>query len=56
MQEYETGFAPRPIQLFRQGYKGSDPEHHDTMCSHVAKDQLVSCSFELLVNYSNSKL
>jgi hypothetical protein len=44
MQETETGSAPKPIQLFRQGYKGSDPEHPDTLCSQVAEDRLVSCS------------
>jgi hypothetical protein len=44
MQEIEIGSAPKPIQLFHQGYKGSDPEHRDTLCSQVAEDQLVSCS------------
>jgi hypothetical protein len=44
MQEIETGYAPKPIQLFLQGYKGSDPEHPNALCSQVAEDRLVSCS------------
>jgi hypothetical protein len=44
MQEAETGSAPKLIQLFRQGFKRSDPEHPDALCSQVAKDQLVSYS------------
>jgi hypothetical protein len=35
---------PKPIQLYRQGYKGSDPENPDALCSQVAGDQLVSYS------------
>jgi hypothetical protein len=44
MQKDETGFAPTPIQLFCQGYKGLDPKHTDALCSQVAEDRLVSCS------------
>jgi hypothetical protein len=44
MQEAETSSLPRPIHLFRQGYKGLDPENSDALCSQVAKDQLVRCS------------
>jgi hypothetical protein len=44
MQEAGTGSARIPIDLYYQGYKGSDPEEPDTLCSQVAKDQLVSCS------------
>jgi hypothetical protein len=44
MYEAVIGSAPRPIQLFHQGYKGSDPENHDALCSQVVEDQLVSCS------------
>jgi hypothetical protein len=44
MQEIKTSSAPKPIQLFRQGYKGSYPEHPDALCSQVAEDRLVSCS------------
>jgi hypothetical protein len=44
MQKIETGSAPKPIELFRQGYKGLDPEHPDALCSQVAEDRLVSCS------------
>jgi hypothetical protein len=44
MQEAVTGSAPKPIQLYRQVYKGSDPENPDALCSQVAKDRLVSCS------------
>jgi hypothetical protein len=44
MQEAETGSLPRPIHLYRQGYKGSDLENLDAMCSQVATNQLVSCS------------
>jgi hypothetical protein len=44
MQEAEIGSVPRPIHLYRQGYKGSDPENPDALCSQVAEDQLVSCS------------
>jgi hypothetical protein len=43
MYETETGFAPKPIQLFHQQYKGSDPEHPDALCSQV-EYQLVGCS------------
>jgi hypothetical protein len=44
MQESETGSTPKPIQLFRQGYNGSDPKHPDALCSHLAENRLVSCS------------
>jgi hypothetical protein len=44
MQEAETGSLPKPIHLFRQGYKGSGPENPDAMYSQVAEDRLVSCS------------
>jgi hypothetical protein len=44
MQEIVTVSAPKPIQLYRQGYKGLDPENPDALCSQVAKDRLVSCS------------
>jgi hypothetical protein len=44
MQEAVTGSAPKPIQLYHQGYKGSDPENPDALCSQVAKDRLISCS------------
>jgi hypothetical protein len=44
MQETEIGFTPKPIELFRQGYKGSDPEHPDALCSQVTEDQLVTYS------------
>jgi hypothetical protein len=40
MQESETGSTPRPIQLFRRGYKGSNPEHPNAMCSQVAEDPI----------------
>jgi hypothetical protein len=45
MQEAETGSLPKPIALFHQGYKGSDPKNTDTLCSQVAEDQLVSSQF-----------
>jgi hypothetical protein len=38
MQEAVTGSTPKPIQLYRQGYKGSDPENSDALCSQVAED------------------
>jgi hypothetical protein len=44
MQEIETGSSPKPIQLFHQGYKGSELEHPDALCSQVAEDRLISCS------------
>jgi hypothetical protein len=44
MQEAVTDSGPKPIQLYRQGYKGSDPENPDAMCSQVAEDRLVSYS------------
>jgi hypothetical protein len=44
MQEAETGSLPRPIHLYRQGYKGLDPKNPDALCSQVAEDRLVSCS------------
>jgi hypothetical protein len=44
MQEVVTGSAPKPIQLYRRGYKGSDPENPDALCSLVVEDRLVSCS------------
>jgi hypothetical protein len=44
MQEAVTSSAPKPIQLYHQGYKGSDPENPDALCSQVAEDRLVSCS------------
>jgi hypothetical protein len=44
MQKAVTGSTPKPIQQYRQGYKGLDPENPDTLCSQVAKDRLVSCS------------
>jgi hypothetical protein len=43
MQEAETSSLPKPIDLFHQGYKGSDPENNDALCSQVAEDRLVSC-------------
>jgi hypothetical protein len=57
MQEAETVSLAKPIDLFHQGYKGSDPQNHDDLCSQLAEDRLVSCyNFELHDNYSNSKL
>jgi hypothetical protein len=44
MQEAETDSLPKPIALFCQGYKGSDPENPNALCSQVARDRLVSCS------------
>jgi hypothetical protein len=44
MQEAETGSLPKPIDLFRQGYKGSDPQNPDALCSQVVEDRMVSCS------------
>jgi hypothetical protein len=44
MQEGETGSTPKLIQLFHHGFKGSDHEHPDTLCSQMAEDRLVSCS------------
>jgi hypothetical protein len=44
MQKAVIGSAPKPIQLYRQGHKGSDPENPDAMCSQVTEDRLVSCS------------
>jgi hypothetical protein len=44
MQDSEIGSAPKPIQLFHQGYKGLDPEHLDALYSQVAEDRLVSGS------------
>jgi hypothetical protein len=44
MQKAITGFASKPIQLYHQGYKGSDPENPDALCSQVAEELLVSCS------------
>ena len=44
MQQAETSSLPKPIDLFRQGYKGSDPQNPDTLCSQVAEDRLVNCS------------
>jgi hypothetical protein len=44
MQKAETDSLPRPIHLYRQGYKESDPENSDALCSQVAADRLVSCS------------
>jgi hypothetical protein len=38
MQEVETGSLPKPIHMFHQGYKGSDPENPDALCSQVAED------------------
>jgi hypothetical protein len=38
------GSAPKPIQLYGQGYKGSNLENLDALCSHVVEDPLVSCS------------
>jgi hypothetical protein len=38
MLEAKTGSLPKPIALFHQGYKGSDPENLDTLCSQVAED------------------
>jgi hypothetical protein len=57
MQEAETGSLPKPIHPFYQGYKGTDPKNPYTLCSQVTEDRLVSVhNFELLVNYSNSKM
>jgi hypothetical protein len=44
MQEAVIDSAPKPIQLYHQGYKGLDPENPDTLCSQVAEDRLVSYS------------
>jgi hypothetical protein len=44
MQEADTSSLPRPIHLYRQGYKGSDPKNPNAQCSQVATDGLVSCS------------
>jgi hypothetical protein len=44
MQEVVTDSTPKTIQLYRQGYKGSDPENPDALCSQVAEDRLVSYS------------
>jgi hypothetical protein len=44
MHEAGTGSARIPIDLYHWGYKGSDPEEPDALCSQVAKDRLVSCS------------
>jgi hypothetical protein len=44
MQEAKTDSLPKPIHLFCQGYKGSDPENLDALCSQVAEDRLVNCS------------
>jgi hypothetical protein len=44
MQEAETGSVPKPIQLYRQGYKGSNPKNPDALYSQMAEDRLVSCS------------
>jgi hypothetical protein len=44
MQEAEISFTPKPIQLFHQGFKRSDPEHPNALCSQVAEDRLVSYS------------
>jgi hypothetical protein len=38
------GPAPKSIQLYRQEYKGSDPESPNTLCSQMAEDRFVSCS------------
>jgi hypothetical protein len=44
MQEAEIGSLPRPTHLYRQGYKGSNPENPDALCSQVATNWLVSYS------------
>jgi hypothetical protein len=41
MQQAVIGSAPKPIQLYRQGYKGSDPENPDALCSQVTENRLV---------------
>jgi hypothetical protein len=53
MQEAEIDLTPRPIQLFHQGYKGSDPEHPDTLFHQLFKIlnylltiQTLSCKFD----------
>jgi hypothetical protein len=33
MHEIVASSAPKPIQLYRQGYKGSDPEYADALFS-----------------------
>jgi hypothetical protein len=38
MQKDETGSLPKPIHLFHQWYKRSDPENPDALCSQVAED------------------
>jgi hypothetical protein len=38
----ETGSLPRPIHLYRQGYKRSDTKNPDALCSQVATDRLVT--------------
>jgi hypothetical protein len=38
MHEVETGSLPKPIHMFRQGYKGSDPENPDALCIQVVED------------------
>jgi hypothetical protein len=38
MQEDKTGSAPKPIQLYRQGYKGLDPENPNALRSQVTED------------------
>jgi hypothetical protein len=45
MQKVVIGSAPKPIQLYHQGYKGSDPENPDALCSQVVEDRLVSYSY-----------
>jgi hypothetical protein len=44
MKKAETSFAPVPIDLYHWGYKVSDPEEPDALCSQVAEDRLVNCS------------
>jgi hypothetical protein len=44
MQEAKIDSSPKLIQLFLQGYKGSDPENPDALCSQMDKNRLVSCS------------
>jgi hypothetical protein len=44
MLESETDSLPKPIELFCQGFEGSDPKHPDTLCSQVVEDRLVSYS------------
>jgi hypothetical protein len=38
MHKAETSSLPKPIDLFCQGYKGSDPQNPDAMCSQVVED------------------